>query len=162
MGEDFRLLHPTVRRHYSETYVTVTGVMDSVYVSPAIRPIAWLSHRLFGAPVSHGGADVEITVHSSVDGSGTMHWLRTFLRNDSFPRDVNFESHVAFGGDHRVVESVRFGLGAESDLRVDDSGRLIYEIRRYTIRIPLLGQMVKFPTWLSPFGGSQHHRVGRG
>ena len=110
LGEDFHRLHAVVRKHYSEPTVDLSGVMDRVHVSEAIRPLAWLSHRLFRAPVPYGGKDVKFTVRSRVDGSGTMHWLRIFFANASFPRNVTFESHMIFLGDHRIMETTRYGL----------------------------------------------------
>lgn len=160
LGEDFRKLHAVVRRHYSEPSVDVSGVMATVRVKPAIRPLAWLSYRLFRAPVPHGGEDVELTVHSCVDGLGAMHWHRTFFSNPSFPGDVTFASRMLFLGDHRIAEITRCGLGVESVLRVGDSGSLIYDIQRYVIRVPLLGLTVGFPTWLSPFGGGRTTETG--
>ena len=82
-----------------------------------------------------------------------MHWLRTFFGNDGFHRDVTFSSHMVFSGDHRIIETTRWGLGVESDLRVDDVGSLVYDIRKYVLRVPFLGLIIGFPTWVSPFGG---------
>ena len=160
LGEDFHRLHPVVRKHYSEPTVDLSGVMERVHVNAAIRPLALLSHRLLRAPVPYGGKDVKFTVRSRVDGSGTMHWLRIFFANASFPRNVTFESHMIFLGDHRIMETTRYGLGVESSLNVDDVGRLIYDIRRYVIRVPILGLIVRFPTWFSPFGDGRTTETG--
>ncbi len=160
MGEDFRNLHAVVRKHYSEPTVDVTGVMDRVHVKKAIRPLALLSYMLFGAPVPHGGEDIEFAVHSRVDESGTMHWRRTFFGNASFPGDVTFASHMVFLGDHRIMETTRFGLGVEECLSVDDAGRLVYDVQKFTIRVPFLGLIVSVPTWLTPFGGGRTTETG--
>ena len=64
LGDDFINLHTAVRKHYSEPTVVLSGVMDSINVKTAIRPVALLSYMLFRAPVPHGGEDVEFTVHS--------------------------------------------------------------------------------------------------
>ena len=160
LGEDFRKLHVAVRKHYSESTVDVIGVMDRVHVKTPIKPLALLSYKLFRAPVPRGGENVEFTVHSRVDGSGAMHWRRSFFSNASFPRDVTFASHMVFLGDHRIVETTRFGLGVESSLIVDDSGSLVYDIRNYTISMPFLGLIVRFPAWLSPFGGGRTTESG--
>ena len=134
--------------------------MDRIHVNTAIRPLALLSYILFRAPVPRRGKDVKFTLHSRVDGSGTMHWLRVFFGNVSFPSDVTFASHMVFLGDHRIMETTRYGVGVESSLNVDDVGRLIYDIRRYVIRVPLLGLIVRFPTWLSPFGDGRTTETG--
>ena len=73
---------------------------------------------------------------------------------------MTFSSHMVFSGDHRIIETTRWGLGVESDLRVDDVGSLVYEIRKYVLRclfladywIPHLG--LAFWRWL-------HHRNRR-
>ena len=160
LGEDFFNLHAAVRKHYSEPTVDLSGVMDVIYVKTAIRPLALLSYLLFRAPVPHPGDNVEFTVHSQVDDFGTMHWLRTFYRNPSFPRDVTFASHVVFSGDHRVIETTKFGIGVEAKLSVDDAGSLVYDVQKYTIRAPFLGLIVRIPTWLSPFGGDRTTESG--
>ena len=153
LGDDFINLHTAVRKHYSEPTVVLSGVMNSINVKTAIRPVALLSYMLFRAPVPRSGENVEFTVHSRVDGSGVMYWLRTFFGNDGSRRNVTFSSHMAFSGDHRIIETTRWGLGVESDLRVDDVGSLVYEIRKYVLRVPFLGLIIGFPTWVSPFGG---------
>ena len=160
LGEDFQNLHAAVRRHYSEPSVQVKGVMGRVHVKTAIRPLALLSYLLFGAPVPHGGADVEFTVLNRVDVSGTMHWSRTFFGNASFPGDVSFSSWMVFLGDHTIMETTRYGLGVESSLSVDDAGSLVYHILRYVVSVPFLGVTVRFPTWLSPFGGGRTTESG--
>ena len=160
LGEDFRRLNPVVRRHYSKPLVDVSGTMDRIHVNRIIRPLAQLSYTLFRAPVPRGGKDVNFTLHNRVDHSGTMHWLRTFSSNVSFPKNVAFASHMVFSGDHRIVETTRYGLGVESSVNVDDAGRLIYDIRRYVIRVPKLGLTVGFPVWLSPFGGGRTTETG--
>ena len=160
LGKDFRNLHAAVRKHYFEPTMNVTGVMDKVHVKTAIRPLALLSYMLFRAPVPRGGEDVEFAVHSRVDGSGTMYWLRTFFSNASFPGDVTFASHMVFLGDHRIMETTRFGLGVEVCLSVDDVGGLVYDIRKYTIGVPFLGLIVRVPTCLSPFGGGRTTETG--
>ena len=63
-------------------------------------------------------------------------------------------------GDHRIIEFTRFGMGGESDVSVDGEGSLVYDIRRFVARIPFLGLMVRFPNWLSPFGGGQAKEIG--
>ena len=160
LGEDFRKLHPVVRRHYSAPTVDVEGVMQRVHVKTVIRPFASLSYLLLAAPVPRGGRDVEFTVHSQVDGLGTMHWLRTFFGNANFHRDVAFVSHMAFSGDHMIIETTRFGMGVESCLSIDGLGSLIYDIQKYTIRVPFIGLSVRFPTWLTPFGGGRIVETG--
>ena len=32
-------------------------------------------------------------------------------------------------------------------------GSLVYDIRKYVLRVPFLGLIIGFPTWVSPFGG---------
>ena len=134
LGDDFINLHTAVRKHYSEPTVVLSGVMDSINVKTAIRPAALLSYMLFRAPVPRSGENVEFTVHSRVDGSGVMHWLRTFYGSDGLRRDVTFSSHMAFSGDHRIMETTRWGLGVESDLRVDHVGSLVYEIPEVRVK----------------------------
>ena len=36
LGEDFRRLHPVVRRHYLKPAVDANGVMDTVHVNPLV------------------------------------------------------------------------------------------------------------------------------
>ena len=134
--------------------------MDTIRVNPLVRPLAVLSYGLFGAPVPRGGIGVGFTLHNRTDASGTMGWLRRFSSNATFPRDVTFESQMVFLGDHSIVETTRHGLGVESSLSVDDRGRLIYDIERYVVRIPLIGLTVGFPKWLSPFGGGRITETG--
>ena len=162
LGEEFQNLHPVVRQHYSEPTVNLRGVMDTIHVKTAIRPLAMLSYMLFSAPVPRDGEDVQFTVRSCIDGSGTMHWLRTFFKNASFDGDVTFPSHMTLSGDHRIIETTRYGFGVESKLSVDAVGSLVYDIRNYAIRMPLLGMILRLPTWLSPFGGGQVTEIGEG
>ena len=160
LGEDFSRLHPAVRRHYLETAVDASGVMDTIQVNPLVRPLALLSYALFRAPVPRGGSDMGFTLHNRTDSSGTMHWLRRFSSNASFPRGVTFESQMFFLADHSVMETTRQGLGVESSVNVGDGGSLVYEIRKYVMRVPVLGLTVRFPTWLSPFGGGRITETG--
>lgn len=136
--------------------------MDRIHVKSAIRPLAMLSYTLFRAPVPRGGEDVQFTVDCCIDSSGTMHWLRTFFKNASFDGDATFPSHMTFSGDHRIIETTRYGLGVESVLSVDDVGSLVYDIRNYTIRVPFLGIIIRLPVWLSPFGGGHAMEIGEG
>ena len=160
LGGDFPNLHAAVRKHYAEPTIDIGGNMDTVHVKDAIKPLALLSYRLFHAPIPHSGIDVEIRVHSRIDDSGAMHWVRTFSKNASFPEDVTFTSHTVCSGDHRVIEFTRYGLGVESDLSVDGEGSLVYDIRKYVVRTPFLGLIVRFPTWLSPFVGGRTQEIG--
>ena len=160
LGEDFHSLHAAVRKHYSEPTVDVSGTMDEVHVKKIIKPVALLSYMLFHAPLPHGGKDVEFSLHNCVDDSGAMHWLRTFFSNASFPADMTFASHMLFSGDHRIIETTKYGVGVESDLGVDVAGSLVYDIRKYVVRLPFLGLIVRFPTWLSPFGGGRTTEIG--
>ena len=162
LGEDFDRLHPAVRRHYVESAVDASGVMDAVRVNPLVRPLAVLSYTLFRAPVPRGGRDVGFTLSNRTDTEGAMHWLRGFEGNPSFPRDVTFESQMSFLGDHRIVETTRHGLGIESSVSVGHGGSLVYDIERYVLSVPLLGLAVRFPTWLSPFGGGRITETGEG
>ena len=50
LGDDFINLHTAVRKHYSEPTVVLSGVMNSINVKTAIRPVALLSYMLFRAP----------------------------------------------------------------------------------------------------------------
>ena len=160
LGEDFSRLHPAVRRHYLQRAMDASGVMDMVRVNLLVRPLAVLSYALFGAPVPRGGRNVGFALHNRTDDAGTMHWLRSFSSNASFPMDVTFESQMVFLGDHSIIETTRHGLGVESRVRVGDGGSLVYEIERYVLRVPVLGMTVGFPTWLSPFGGGRITETG--
>ena len=160
LGGDFYNLHAAVRKHYAEPTIDVGGTMATVCVKSTIKPLALLSYRLFHAPVPHSGTDVEISVHNRIDDSGAMHWVRTFSKNASFPEDVTFTSHTVCSGDHRIIEFTRYGLGVESDLRVDGEGSLVYDMRKYVVRMPFLRLFVRFPTWLSLFGGGRTKEIG--
>jgi len=162
LGEDFDRLHPAVRRHYIDPVVDASGVMDAIRVNPLVRPLTALSYALFRAPVPRGGRDVGFTLHNRTGASGAMHWLRGFEGNPSFPRDVTFESHMSLLGDHRIVETTRHGLGIESSVSVGHGGSLVYDIDRYVLRVQALGLAVRFPTWLSPFGGGRITETGEG
>ena len=48
----------------------------------------------------------------------------------------------------------------ESALSVDREGNLVYDIRAYVLRIPVIGLLLRFPTWLSPFGGGRTREIG--
>ena len=160
LGGDFHNLHEAVRKHYTEPTIDISGTMDVIYVKKTIKPLALVSYRLFHAPVPHTGRAVEMSLHNRVDDSGTMHWVRTFFKNTSFPETVTFPSHMVCSGDHRVIEFTRYGLGVESDLSVDGEGSLVYVIRRYVVRMPFLRLTVRFPTWLSPFGSGRTKEIG--
>ena len=162
LGENFSRLHPAVRRHYLQRAMDASGVIDTVRVNPLIRPLAVLSYALFGTPVPRGGRDVVFALHNRTDDAGTMHWLRRFAGNASFPKDVTFESQMVYLGDHSIKETTRHGLGIKSRVRVGDGGSLVYEIVRYVVRVPLVGLAVGFPTWLSPFGGGRITETGEG
>ena len=136
--------------------------MDAIRVNPLVRPLAVLSYALLGAPVSRGGRDVGFTLHNRTDTSGRMHWVRRFASNASFPRDVTFESSMSWLGGHRIVETTKHGLGIESRVSVGVGGSLVYDIERYVLSVPLLGLTVRFPTWLSPFGGGRITETGEG
>ena len=162
LGENFHRLHPAVRRHYLQRAMDASGVMDMVRVNPLIRPLAVLSYAVFRAPVPRGGRNVGFTLRNRTDDAGTMHWIRRFSSNASFPKDVTFESQMVFLGDHSIIETTRHGLGVESSVRVGEGGSLVYEIERYVMRVPLVGLTVGFPTWLSPFGGGRITETGEG
>ena len=162
LGENFHRLHPAVRRHYLQRAMDASGVMDMVRVNPLIRPLAVLSYAVFRAPGPRGGRNVGFTLRNRTDDAGTMHWLRRFASNASFPKDVTFESQMVYLGDHSIKETTRHGLGIESRVRVGDGGSLVYEIVRYVVRVPLVGLTVGFPTWLSPFGGGRITETGEG
>ena len=92
-----------------------------------------------------------------------LRWfLRTFFKNASFDGDATFPSQMTFSGDHRIIETTRYGLGVESALSVDDVGSLVYDIQNYAIRMPFLGIIVRLPIWLSPFGGGHATEIGEG
>lgn len=157
LGEDFDRLHPAVRRHYAEPVVDVHGTMDTIYVGRAIKPLALISYRLFGAPVPYDGTNVAMSLRNSIDASGAMHWVRKFCTT---PEAVIFVSRSVCSGDHKLIEYTKYGLGVESRLTVDDEGSLVYEMDRNVIRLPLLGLIVRLPTWLSPFGGGITREIG--
>ncbi len=160
LGADFDNLHPVVRRHYSERAIDIAGTMDSVYVRDAIKPLALASYKLLYAPVPYSGKNVEISLRNRVDDSGAMHWVRTFFGNDSFRKTVTFESHMVCSGEHRIIEFSRYGIGVEADLSVDAEGSLVYEMHKYVVRLPVFGLILRFPTWLSPFGGGRTTETG--
>ncbi len=160
LGEDFQNLHAAIRKHYTEPTVHISGTMDVVHVKNVIRPLALVSYWLLHAPVPHSGRDVQIRLENRVDASGVMHWARTFSNTTSFAQPVTFTSRMVCSGEHRVIEFTKFGIGAEADLRVDAEGSLVYDIRNYVLRIPFLRLIVRFPTWLSPFGGGRTLEIG--
>ena len=160
LGGDFHYLHPAVSKHYAEPTIHLSGTMDFIYVKGSIMLLAHVSHRLFHAPVPRRGIDVEVSVRSRVDDSGAMHWVRMFFKNTSFPKDVTFTSRTVYSGDHRIIEFTRYGLGVEADLSVDVEGSLVHDMRKYVVRMPFLGMVVRFPTWLSPFGGGRTKEIG--
>ena len=67
LGEDFYNLHAAVRKHYAGPDIVVNCIMDVVYVSNTIRPLALVSYRLFHAPVPHSGTDIEMTLHNHIE-----------------------------------------------------------------------------------------------
>ena len=160
LGDDFNNLHAAVRKHYAEAEIDIRCTMDVVFVKGTIKPLALVSYRLLGAPVPHSGRDVEIAVRNRTDGSGVMHWVRNFVKNASFPETITFGSRMVWSGDHRIIEFTRYGIGVESDMTVDGSGSLVYDVRRYVVRVPFLGLIVRIPTWLSPFGGGRTKEIG--
>jgi hypothetical protein len=160
LGEDFHKLHEAVRMHYAEPTTEASGIMVEVHVKSIIKPLALLSYRLFHAPVPHSGRDVEMSLLNRIDDSGTMYWVRTFFKNASFPETITFPSHMVRSGDHRIIEITRYGVGGESDLSVDREGSLVYDLRRYVVRVPFLGLIMRFPTWFSPFGGGRTREIG--
>ena len=160
LGEDFHNLHTAVRKHYAKPTIEVSGTMDFVHVKNTIKPLAVVSYRLFHAPVPHSGRDVEVTVHNYVDDSGAMRWVRTFFKNASFPGVVTFTSHMVCSGDHKIIEFTRYGVGVKGDLSVDADGSLVYDMRKYVVRMPFLGLILRLPTWLSPFGGGRTKEIG--
>ena len=160
LGEEFHNLHAAVRKHYAEPTIDVKGTMDVVYIKNTIKPLALLSYKLFHAPVPYNGTDVDMSLHNEVDDSGAMHWVRKFFINTSFPETVTFTSHMVHSGRRRVIEFIRFGVGVEADLSVDCEGSLVYDIRNYVVKVPFLGLIIRFPTWLSPFGGGRTKEIG--
>ena len=160
LGEDFQDLHATLRKHYSEPTVHISGTMDVIHVKNAIRPLALASYWLLRAPVPHGGRNVQISLENHIDASGAMRWVRTFSNATSFAKPVTFTSRIVCSGDHRVIEFTKLGIGGEAELRVDAEGNLVYDIRNYVFRIPLFNLIVRFPTWLSPFGGGRTKEIG--
>mgnify|MGYP000014604768 FL=1 len=160
LGEDFQNLHAAIRKHYTEPTVHISGTMEVVHVKNVIRPLALVSYWLLHAPVPHSGRDVQIRLKNRVDASGVMHWARTFSNSTSFAQPVTFKSRMICSGDHKIIEFTSFGIGVEADLRVGAGGSLIYEIRTYTLRIPFLRLIVRFPAWLSPFGGGRTKEIG--
>ena len=160
LGEDFDRLHEAVRKHYADPTIDASGIMVEIHVKGIIKPLALLSYRLFRGPVPHSGRDVEMSLHNRIDDSGTMHWIRTFFKNATFPETITFPTRMVCSGDHRIIETARYGVGAESDLSVDGEGSLVYDQRSYVARVPFLGQVVRFPTWLCPFGGGRAKETG--
>ena len=160
LGDDFGKLHPAVRRHYSELTIDIKCTMDEVYVGNRIRLLALVSYRTLRAPVPYSGRDVELRLRNRVDDSGAMHWTRTFFSGAGFPKTVTFKSRMVCSGHRRIVELTRFGVGVESALSVDGEGCLVYDIQSYVLRMPLIGLLLRFPTWLSPFGGGRTSEIG--
>lgn len=161
LGEGFRRLHAAVRSHYSYPAMLASGSMAEIYVKSAIKPLALLSYWLFRGPVPHSGRDVEMSLHNRIDDSGAMHWIRTFFKNASFPETATFPSRMVRSGDHKIIEIARYGVGGESDLSVNAEGNLVYDMRSYVVRVPFRGLIVRFPTWLSPFGGGRTREIGQ-
>jgi hypothetical protein len=160
LGDDFQNLHAAVRRHYAAPTHDIRGTMDVVYVKSAIKPLALVSYKLLGAPVPYSGRDVETIVRNRIDDSGAMHWVRNFIQNASFPEAITFGSRMVWSGDGRIIEFTRYGVGVESDMTVDGSGSLVYDVRRYVVSVPFLGLIVRVPTWLTPFGGGRTKEIG--
>ncbi len=161
LGPEFHDLHEAVRRHYGESSIDATGTMDAIHVGGLIKPLAVVSYWLFHAPVPYTGTNVEVKLRNSVDDSGPMYWFRTFLKSPTFRKTVTFSSRMVWAGDHRVIEFIGGGVGVEADLSIDTEGSLVYEVRTYVVRIPLVGWLVRFPPWLSPFGGGRTIEAGQ-
>ena len=101
-----------------------------------------------------------MSLHNRVDYSGGRDWVRTFFKNASFHETITFPSRMVCSGDHRVREFTKHGIGVEEELSVDGDGSLVYDMRNYVVRVPFLGLIVRFPTWLSPFGGGRAKETG--
>jgi hypothetical protein len=160
LGQDFNGLHAAVKVHYGAPTVDFTGAMDAIHLKGIIAPLARVSYMLLGFPVPHSGRAVEFKVSNRVDDLGAMRWVRNFIENSSFPAGITFASRMVWSGDHRIIEYARYGVGAEAVVSVDGEGSLVYDMRSYVVRIPVLGAIVRFPTWLSPFGRGSTKEIG--
>ena len=45
-------------------------------------------------------------------------------------------------------------------MSVDGEGNLVYDMRRYVVKLPFFGLVLRFPTWLSPLGGGRTKEIG--
>ena len=89
-----------------------------------------------------------------------MHWARTFYKNRSFPETITFVSQMFCAGEHKVIETTRYGLGVEANLSVTGDGSLVFDTSSYVLVLPYFRLIVRFPTWLSPFGRGHTREIG--
>ena len=160
LGSDFQKLHVAVRRHYAEPTVVAQGTMDVIHVKRTIRLFTLISYRLIRAPVPHSGRGISLALENRIDSSNVMHWVRTFYKNRSFPETITFVSQMFCSGERKVIETTRYGLGVEANLSVTGDGSLVFDTSSYVVVLPYLGLIVRFPTWLSPFGRGHTKEIG--
>lgn len=125
LGNDWEKVPEIIRQHFNlgsggENKATLEGVMEEIHHS-LLAKLFMLPARVFGALVPYKGKYVPVTVRTSTkqNEDNIMYWHRTF----SFPEygQYVFSSRMSHVKDNVIVENVKYGMGIELALHVEEN-----------------------------------------